>query len=172
VRFFLDEATDIRVTISKLDLPDPMYRFSIGLVIERPGFPPLAEQVGPGSAAVETFFPAITMKKRNNMPLGMFALEFDYAKIIGGLVAQAQEWVAEDRVRTFNEQTEARYAKDVWSANKGKPATKHTGKTAKKKERLAAKSGKAPSQLAAPQGPPPAKGAALEAPGLAPPKAG
>jgi hypothetical protein len=168
VRFFLDEATDIRVTISKLDLPDPMYRFSIGLVVERPGFPPLAGQVGPGSAAVETFFPAITMKKRNNMPLGVFALEFDYAKVIGGLVAQAQEWVAEDRVRTFNEQTEARYAKDVWAANKGKPATKVTGKTARKKERLAAKSQLTPKSILA------HVGAAIspEAKGLVPPKAG
>jgi hypothetical protein len=157
----LDEATDIRVTISKLDLPDPMYRFSIGLVIERPGFEP-------GSAAVETFFPAITMKKQTNMPLGVFALEFDYAKIISALVAQAQEWVAEDRVRTFDEQTEARYAKDVWSANKGKPATKVTGKTAKKKERLAAKSQLTPKSILA------HVGAAIspEAKGLVPPKAG
>lgn len=137
VKFFLDEPTNIRVTVSRLDLTDPMYRFSIGYVLERPAF------IAPGSAArpemVETFFPGITMKNRQNMSLGTFGFEFDYAKIVAGLMAEAQEWVTSDRARTFNEQTEARYAKDVQSANRGKPVTKVTGKTARKKERLAAR---------------------------------
>lgn len=139
VKFFLDETTDIRVTISKLDLSDPMYRFSVGLVIERKVQVAPSSDTSSGAETVETYFPGITMKKKQDMPLGTFGLEFDYAKVIGGLVAQAQEWVAEDRVRTFNEQTEARYAKDVQSANRGKPVTKVTGKTARKKERLAAR---------------------------------
>ena len=130
VKFFLHEETNIRVTVSRLDLADPMYRFSVGLVVAR--------EV-PGGESFETFFPGITMQKKQNMSLGTFGFEFDYAKIVSDLMGQAQEWVTEDRARTFNEQTEARYAKDVKSANWGKPVTKVTGKTAKKKERLAAR---------------------------------
>lgn len=135
VKFFRDDATNIRVTISRLDLVDPMYRFSIGLVLERPAF----GEAGKAGEMVESFFPVINMKNRQNMSLGTFGFEFDYAKIVAGLMAEAQEWVTADRARTFNELTEARYAKDVYSANRGKPVTKVTGKTARKKERLAAR---------------------------------
>lgn len=137
VKFFLHEVTNIRVTVSRLDLGDPMYRFSIGLVLERPAF----GEAGKAGETVETFFPVITMQKRQDMQLGTFGFEFDYAKIVAGLVMEAQEWATADRARTFNEETEARYAKDVWAANRGKPVTKVTGKTARKKERLAARSG-------------------------------
>lgn len=139
VKFFLDEPTNIRVTISRLDLVDPMYRFSIGLVVERKIQVQPSSEFSSGAESVETFFPGITMKNRQNMSLGTFGFEFDYAKIVAGLMAEAQEWVTADRARTFNELTEARYAKDVQSANRGKPVTKVTGKTARKKERLAAR---------------------------------
>lgn len=61
VKFFLHEETNIRVTVSRLDLADPMYRFSVGLVVERKV---------EGDESFEMFFPDITMQKKQNVRQG------------------------------------------------------------------------------------------------------
>lgn len=130
VTFFRDDTTAIQVTVSRLDVAVPLYRFSVGTVTSR--------QAEDGES-FDVFDPAIMLRKRQNMSLGAFGFEFDYAKLILDLLLQAQEWAITDCARAFNEQTEAQYAKDLQAANRGKPVTKTTGKTARKKERLLAK---------------------------------
>jgi hypothetical protein len=53
--------------------------------------------------------------------------------------AKAREWIAGDAAQRFSSDIEKRIERETKEANRNRPQTKVTGKTAKKKERLARK---------------------------------
>lgn len=57
---------------------------------------------------------------------------------IHSLLLKAEEWVQNDAATRVSEEIEIRIVKETMQVNKDRPVTRHTGKTAKRKARLAA----------------------------------
>jgi hypothetical protein len=62
---------------------------------------------------------------------------------IAAATAKAREWIASDAAQRVSSDIERRIERETKEANRGRPQTRETGKTARKKERLARKAGAA-----------------------------
>lgn len=116
------EESGVSVQISRLDTFRPKYSLAFGRAL-----PPKDGKPG-------MFSTNIAMRMHPEAKPWQIKFLFDFAAIIADLSAKAQEWVATDAATRY---VDAKLSEEQRVADFNRPVARVTGKTAKKKERLA-----------------------------------
>lgn len=117
VKDFTDHASKITVRVNMLPShPFPQYSLLIGTTMEDGRVLPFVRAFRENSLAAVNFI-------------------HDYNTIVGHLTVQAFELVRTMMEADVKKHIDARYEKDLASANRGKAATRHTGKTEKNRNK-------------------------------------
>lgn len=117
-----DKETGFECQVSRLDHVRPKYSISFGRTV-----PPKEGKPGYFSTHIAVRF------NNGQQPWNITFLQ-DYAAAISRLASRAQEWVANDAAARY---LDVKVEEEERVLNFNKPKTRVTGKTAKKKERLA-----------------------------------
>ena len=115
---FYCEKTGVSVVVNKTNHPVPQYSLKTG----RYKGDPETSQLLPFIGARVT---------RENIFSGV--LESDNIDALLDLIAEAKQWIQDDLAHCCDEAQQRAEAREQRQANRDKPETRHTGKTAKKK---------------------------------------
>lgn len=116
VATFTNETTLITVEVSRLPISTPTYSMAIGRMVD--------------DRLRQNFH------IRRERSLVDIIIEQDYESIVATLMAKAMVYIRAEMKKDLDTYLESRYEKDRLSADRGKPATKVTGKTEKNRAKV------------------------------------